>query len=90
MNQIKFILTMDKAVELLHQRVITPKEYSEFLMKMVTKYGACDLQILYQIKLDMFLSKRVNTDAKGDALIENNEIATLETGIKKEESCSIC
>lgn len=90
MNQIKFILTMDKAVGLLHRRIITHKEYSEFLMKMVTKYDTYDLQILYQIKLDMFLSKRVNTDAKGDALIENNEIATLKTRIKEEESCSLC
>ena len=56
MEQINFIITMDLAVKFLYKGVITPKEYKIFLHEMTKKYGQNNLQILYQIKLDMFLN----------------------------------
>lgn len=62
---ISFIVTMDIAVDLLNKEIINGDEYEIFLEKMTTKYKQKNLQVLYQIKLDIYRDKRVNTSAKG-------------------------
>lgn len=64
-SNLVFILTMDFAFDILEKGIIDADEYRNFLEVISTKYGHDDLRILYQIKLDIYLDKSVNTSTKG-------------------------
>ena len=59
-TDITYMVTMDMAFRMLMRGILTPDEFRRFFDGMHRKYGSEEVRILYQSKLDIFLSQSVN------------------------------
>ena len=59
-TNITYMVTMGMEFRMLMRGILTPDEFLRFFDGMHRKYGCEEVRILYQSKLDIFLSQSVN------------------------------
>lgn len=59
-TDITYMVTMDMAFRMMMRGILKPDEFRRFFEGMHRKYGSEEVRILYQSKLDIFLSQSVN------------------------------